>query len=129
MNEKILIADDEPYILHVLAIKLRNAGYRIVTAMDGEEALATGLAEEPDLIITDYQMPRLSGLELCREYNRQAGRTIPAMLITAREFDIDLNIIATGGIAVVMAKPFSPRQVVQTVERLLNENATTTARI
>ena len=111
MSKKILIADDEPYILHVLAMKLRNAGYIVVTASDGEEALALCLAEAPDLIITDYQMPYLNGLQVCRQYFEQTVRSVPAMLITARQFDIDVRKINESGVGILMAKPFSPRQL------------------
>ncbi len=121
MNKKILIADDEPYILHVLAMKLRNAGYIVVTASDGEEALALCLAEAPDLIIADYQMPYLNGLQVCRQYFEQTVRSVPAMLITARQFDIDVRKINESGVNIMMAKPFSPREVVQTVRSLLEE--------
>jgi two-component system alkaline phosphatase synthesis response regulator PhoP len=121
MSKKILIADDEPYILHVLAMKLRNAGYIVVTASDGEEALALCLAEAPDLIITDYQMPYLNGLQVCRQYFEQTVRSVPAMLITARQFEIDVRKINESGVGILMAKPFSPREVVQTVQRLLEE--------
>src|SRR4051794_10345862 len=66
-NKTILVADDESHILHVVSLKLRNAGYRVVTARDGQEALELATAERPDLLITDYHMPQLSGLELCQK--------------------------------------------------------------
>lgn len=121
MAEKIIIADDEMHILHILAIKLRNAGYEVFTAGDGEEAFHICVAQTPNLIITDYQMPFLNGLELCAAYREQSGRTIPAMLITAREYDISVDDLAALGIEVVMTKPFSPREVVQVVRRLLEK--------
>ncbi len=122
MSEKIVIADDEVYILYVLAIKLRNAEYEVLTASDGSEALELCLAEPPNLIIADYQMPGMNGLELCREYHRLTRRRVPAMLITAREFDVDDSLLAESSVEAVVAKPFSPRQVVRTVGRLLNSN-------
>jgi len=73
----ILVADDETHILHVVSLKLRNAGFTVITARDGQEALDLALSEVPDLLITDYHMPQLSGLELCRrlktEYRAAAG--------------------------------------------------------
>jgi two-component system alkaline phosphatase synthesis response regulator PhoP len=122
MPWKVLIADDEPYIVHVLAIKLRNAGYEVFTAADGEEAVQACLAEEPDVIITDYQMPYLSGPELCREYRKRSGRTVPALLITAREFDVDPEHLEETGVEMVLAKPFSPRQVLDEIETMLMKN-------
>ena len=75
MNEKrILVADDETHILHVVSLKLRNAGYHVLTARDGQEALEMAQSEKPDLIITDYHMPMLSGLELCRRLKQDPAK-------------------------------------------------------
>ena len=75
MAEKtILVADDESHILNVVSLKLRNAGFRVITAADGQEALEVAIADKPDLLITDYHMPRLSGIELCRRL-KQDPRT------------------------------------------------------
>ena len=71
-NKTILVADDESHILHVVSLKLRNAGYRVVTARDGQEALELAQQEHPDLLITDYHMPQLSGLELCQRLQQAA---------------------------------------------------------
>ena len=64
-----MVADDESHILHVVSLKLRNAGFEVITAADGQEALELAIAERPDLLITDYHMPQLSGLELCQKLN------------------------------------------------------------
>jgi len=120
MNGKILVADDEAHILHVVSMKLRNAGYEVITAMDGEEALELCTAELPDLVITDFQMPFLSGLELCRSLRAQEEtRDIPAMMLTARGFDISTEEMTEARISAVLAKPFSPREVLQKVNELL----------
>lgn len=119
--KKILIVDDEPYILHILALKLCNAGYTVLTAADGEEAMELALSEDPDLIITDYQMPYMDGLQLCCELQKRGGRSVPAMLITAREFDINDEMADKSGVIVVLAKPFSPQQVVDIAQDLLSE--------
>lgn len=120
MPQKILIADDEPCIVHVLAIKLRNAGFDVYSACDGEEALELCLSETPDLIVTDYQMPFLTGLDVCREYRSHTGADlVPAILLTARDFDVDPQLAEEVGIRTVLAKPFSPRQVVEAIEQLL----------
>lgn len=120
--KKILIVDDEPCILHILALKLRNSGYVVLTAVDGEEALELSLSEDPDLIIADYQMPYMDGLQLCSEYRRRSGRLVPAMLITARNFDIEDKLVEKSGVAIVLAKPFSPQQVVDIAQDLLSES-------
>ena len=122
MVKKILIVDDEAHILHVLSMKLANAGYEVLTAMDGDEALELCSGDLPDLVITDYQMPARSGLELCKAL-RADPRTkdIPAIMLTARGFDIEPNDMAAAGIAVVLAKPFSPREVLRCVVGLLDK--------
>src|SRR5712671_5197312 len=77
----ILVADDESHILHVVSLKLRNAGFRVVTARDGQEALELAQQEHPDLLITDYHMPQLSGLELCQRLKQDPATThIPAIM-------------------------------------------------
>jgi len=124
MSEKILVADDEAHILHVVSMKLRNAGFEVITAVDGEEALELCVSELPDLLITDFQMPFLSGLELCKRLRSlDETRHIPAMMLTARGFDIEPEEMSEAGIAAVLAKPFSPREVLQNVQQLL-EGAT-----
>jgi len=120
MSAKILVADDEAHILHVLAMKLRNAGYEVITAMDGEEALDLCSAEKPDMIITDYQMPFISGLEFCTEIQASnLAPGVPILMLTARGFDISPEQRARAGLKAVLAKPFSPREVLEKVSELL----------
>ncbi len=122
MSMTVLVADDEAHILHVVSMKLRNAGYEVITAMDGEEALELARAEHPDVIITDYQMPILSGLEFCRALREaDATRGIPAIMLTARGFDIEPAEMQEAGIATVLAKPFSPREVLEKVRGLTQQ--------
>jgi two-component system alkaline phosphatase synthesis response regulator PhoP len=121
-DKKILIVDDEPYIVHVLTMKLTNAGYAVVTAGDGEEGLDVAVAERPDLIVTDYQMPCMDGLTMCRRYMKQSGQTTPAVVITAREFDIEPGSLDGTGVQAVLPKPFSPRHVVEMIDQLLQDS-------
>ena len=65
MTYRILVVDDETHILQVLSLKLRNSGFEVSTAVDGEDALRQALDNPPDLIITDIQMPYMNGIELC----------------------------------------------------------------
>jgi DNA-binding response OmpR family regulator len=124
---RIHIVDDEPYILHVLAIKLTNAGFEVLTSPDGQEALRVVRAESPEMLITDFQMPHMDGLALA-ETCRQDGMTaMPILLITAREFDLPPQRVKACGIARVLAKPFSPRQVVRVVRELLDLSPASTA--
>lgn len=128
MEKRIIVADDEAHILHIVSMKLRNAGFEVITAMDGEEALELCRSEKPDMLITDYQMPYMSGLELCLELRKDdATRDIPALMLTARGFDIESEEMQAAGISTVLAKPFSPREVLQTVKEMIGAIETVAA--
>ncbi len=118
----ILVADDETHILNVVSIKLQNAGFHVLTAEDGAEAYAQAVTGRPDVIITDFQMPRLSGLELaCKLHRDPMTRDIPILLLTARGFDLPDRDRAADNVRRVLAKPFSPRQILRCVQELLDE--------
>ena len=121
MSEKtILVADDESHILNVVSLKLRNAGFRVLTASDGQEALDIALAERPDLLITDYHMPQLSGLELCRRLKQEpATESMPAIMLTARGYHLEPHDTEQSGILKMLSKPFSPRHLLATVNEVL----------
>ena len=124
LPKKILAVDDEVHILHVVSLKLRNAGFEVVTAQDGDEAMGTFLAERPDLVITDYQMPHLSGVEFCTALRQDHGVTdLPIIMLTARGFDLDEGEMTQAGITCVLEKPFSPREILACVEELLGQPA------
>jgi CheY-like chemotaxis protein len=128
MSERtILVADDESHILHVVSLKLRNAGYRVITARDGAEALELAQYEHPHLLITDYHMPQLSGIELCQRLKQDpATADIPAIMLTARGYSLEPGDTEKSGILRMLSKPFSPRQLLATVEEVLG-TATTQA--
>jgi len=126
MGEKktILVADDETHILHVVSLKLRNAGFIVITARDGQEALEMAQQEKPDLVITDYHMPHLSGLELCQRLKQDpATSAIPAIMLTARGYQLDPADTEQSGILRMLSKPFSPRQLLTTVNEVLERAA------
>ena len=123
-NKTILVADDESHILHVVSLKLRNAGFNVVTARDGQEALELAQQSRPDLLITDYHMPQLSGLELCQRL-KQAKQTsgIPAIMLTARGYHLEPADTEKNGILRMVSKPFSPRHLLATVNEVLEQVA------
>jgi len=122
MTKRIIVADDEAHILHVVSMKLRNAGYEVQTAEDGEEALELCQADPPAMLITDYQMPYMTGVELCKALRQcEATKGVPAMMLTARGFDIEPPEMIEAGIAAVLAKPFSPREVLSRVVDLVGQ--------
>jgi two-component system, OmpR family, alkaline phosphatase synthesis response regulator PhoP len=125
MSEKtILVADDESHILHVVSLKLRNAGFKVITARDGQEALEMAQAQHPDLLITDYHMPMLSGLELCQRLKQDARTSdIPAIMLTARGYHLEPRDTEQSGILRMLSKPFSPRHLLSTVNEVLEGKA------
>jgi len=125
MSEKtILVADDESHILHVVSLKLRNAGFKVLTARDGQEALEVAQQQHPDLLITDYHMPQLSGLELCQRLKQDAATAdIPAIMLTARGYHLEPQDTQQSGILRMLSKPFSPRHLLSTVNEVLEGRA------
>lgn len=123
MQQKtILVADDETHILNVVSVKLQNAGFRVITAEDGAEAYTLACSARPDLIITDYQMPILSGVELCSKLLADAAtRHIPAIMLTARGFAMSEQDMKLQNVRQVIDKPFSPREVLASVNQLLSK--------
>src|SRR5437764_7378748 len=123
-EKKILVCDDESHILNVVSLKLRNAGFTVLTADDGQEALDLAQQERPDLVITDYHMPLLSGLELCRRLKQNPATTsIPAIMLTARGYHLEPRDTRDSGIRRMLSKPFSPRHLLQTVNEVLEGRA------
>lgn len=119
-GKRILVCDDEPHIIHVVAAKLRNAGFEVMTAADGQQGFEMACQAPPDLLITDYQMPYLSGLELCARL-RAEPRTaqIAVVMLTARGYSLTESDLATTNIRTVLVKPFSPREVLKTAQEIL----------
>lgn len=125
---KVLVVDDEVQYLDVLAFKFRNAGLDVLTARDGEEALVTALAERPALIVSDYQMPLLDGMGLCRKLReRPETAGTPFILLTAHGLDIEDDAIGKAGVTAIVSKPFSPRELLARATALLNQPQATAA--
>lgn len=124
MTKKVLVADDEVHIIHVVAIKLRNNGYEVVTADNGAEAFALACEDKPDIIVTDYQMPRMTGLELV-ERLRQCEQTkdTPVIMLTARNFAISQQQREELQISECISKPFSPKELLGNIEDVLHQQA------
>jgi two-component system alkaline phosphatase synthesis response regulator PhoP len=118
--QRILVVDDEAHIVQVLSLKLRNAGYDVLTAVDGEEGYEVAIKQRPDLIITDFQMPYMTGLELCKALaSNTATASIPVLLLTARGYALDPEDLSIGNIRDVLSKPFSPRAIVDQIQRIV----------
>jgi CheY-like chemotaxis protein len=121
-SKKVLVVDDEIHIVHVVAIKLRNNGYDVVTACNGAEAFEIACREKPDIIVADHQMPVMSGIELVEKLRGiEATKDIPVILLTARSFAIEDKQRKDLKILQCLNKPFSPKELLENIEDVLYE--------
>lgn len=121
MTKSILICDDEPHVTQLLALNLEEAGFRVRDAPNGLRALELACEERPDLLITDFQMPLMNGLELARRLREEdATADVPILMLTSRSHRVDDAELARTSIVRLLPKPFSPREVTQEVLRLLS---------
>ena len=119
-GKKVLVVDDEVHIVHVVAIKLRNNGYEVISADNGEEAYELACREKPDIIVTDYQMPVMTGLELVEKLRQyEETQDIPVIMLTARSFAIPKEQQEELRISDCLSKPFSPKELLGNIEDVL----------
>lgn len=121
-GKTILAVDDEAHILHVVSLKLQNAGFNVITAKDAEEGFDSAAGVPIDLVITDYQMPGMSGLDLAKKLHNEPGKKqLPVMLLTAHGLALEQVELAQAGVSVCLSKPFSPRDLLAKVNELLEQ--------
>ncbi len=119
-DKTVLVVDDEIHIVHVVAIKLRNNGYEVISADNGVEALETALRDKPDIIVTDYQMPAMTGLELVGKLREhEETKNTPIIMLTARSFAISQEQKDELKIQGCLSKPFSPKELLGNIEDIL----------
>ena len=123
-ERKVLVADDEIHIIHVVAIKLRNNGFEVISAANGAEAFKLACEEKPDIIVTDFQMPVMTGLQLVEKL-RQCEQTkdIPVIMLTARGFAVEDGQKKDLQISELLSKPFSPKELLRSIEDILYQRA------
>ena len=120
MNANILIADDEPNQLELMSFNLSNAGYSIIKATNGKEAIELIENHSPDLIILDWMMPKMSGIDVCRTLrSRSETKQIPIIILSARSEDSDKSLGLDTGADDYISKPFSPKELISRVKALL----------
>ena len=126
---KILVVDDEPDAVELIKFNLKAAGYEVVKAADGEEALKKARGLIPDLILLDLMLPEVDGLEVCKILRRDARvSAIPIIMLTAKAAEIDRVLGLELGADDYVTKPFSPRELVLRVKRLLRAGQATGAK-
>jgi two-component system, OmpR family, alkaline phosphatase synthesis response regulator PhoP len=118
MDKKVLVVDDEPSISTLLQYNLNQAGFEVITAMDGEEGLQKAIAERPDILVLDLMLPKMDGIEVCKQLRQQKVMT-PILMLTAKDDEFDKIIGLELGADDYMTKPFSPREVVARVKAIL----------
>ena len=119
-NKKILIIDDEAYIRRVLELKLKNRGYHVLTAVNGEEGLAAIKEQQPDVVVSDIMMPKLDGKTLCEKTNPiKKKRPFLTIIVTARINPEERDWISQMTDTLFMEKPFSPNKIVDAIAKYL----------
>jgi two-component system, OmpR family, alkaline phosphatase synthesis response regulator PhoP len=118
MSKKVLVVDDEQSIVTLLTYNLEQAGFTVVTANDGEEAIEKVASEQPAFIILDLMLPKLDGVEVCKQLRQQKVMT-PILMLTAKDDEFDKVLGLELGADDYMTKPFSPREVVARVKAIL----------
>lgn len=110
---KILVVDDEPYILRSLTFVLRKEGFDVREAHSGKEALEVFKQEAPQLVFLDVMMPEMNGFDVCREIKSDPSTKVKVVMLTARGQDTDRSRGLSAGADEYLTKPFSPSRVVE----------------
>ncbi|MGM7702300.1 response regulator transcription factor [Pseudalkalibacillus sp. Hm43] len=120
-DKKILVIEDEESINTLLQFNLEQAGFNVLTAMDGASGLKLAQEENPDLIVLDLMLPEMDGLDVCKNL-RQSQHLIPILMLTAKDDEFDKVLGLELGADDYMTKPFSPREVVARVKAILRRS-------
>jgi two-component system, OmpR family, alkaline phosphatase synthesis response regulator PhoP len=120
-QRKILVVDDERHIVRLIQVNLERAGYQVVTAFDGKEALKKVDAEKPDLVVMDVMMPYMDGFEALKNLQANpATRDIPVVMLTAKAQDADIFRGWSSGVSAYLTKPFNPLELLTFVKRIFS---------
>jgi two-component system phosphate regulon response regulator PhoB len=120
VKPKILVVDDEPEAVELVEFNLKQAGFDVVTAADGNEALKKAKAGVPALIVLDLMIPEVDGLEVCKQLRRdEATSAIPIIMLTAKAAEVDRVVGLELGADDYVTKPFSPRELNLRIKKLL----------
>jgi DNA-binding response OmpR family regulator len=120
---RALVVDDEPSLRRVVAGYLENEGFEVITAPDGEQALAAARRDPPDVIVLDLMLPGIDGIEVCRQLRTFTDAYV--IMLTARSEEVDTLIGLSVGADDYMTKPFSPRELTARIRGLLRRPHTT----
>jgi DNA-binding response OmpR family regulator len=118
---RVLIVDDEPNLRHSLSYALRQEGYEVAAAEDGERALELFRESKPDLVVLDVMLPKIDGLAVCRAIRRESE--VPVIMLTARSTELDTIVGLEVGADDYLAKPFSTRELIARIRAALRRAA------
>jgi len=125
VKPKILVVDDEPDAVELIEFNLKGAGFDVLTAADGEEALRLARGHVPDLVLLDLMLPEVDGLEVCKILRRDSTTaSLPIVMVTAKAGELDRVLGLELGADDYVTKPFSPRELVLRVKNLLRRRST-----
>jgi two-component system alkaline phosphatase synthesis response regulator PhoP/two-component system response regulator VicR len=120
-SKKIMAVDDERHIVRLIQVNLERAGYQVVTAFDGPDALKKADAERPALIVLDVMMPKMDGFEVLKRLQANPEtRGIPVIMLTAKAQDADVFRGWSSGVSAYLTKPFNPLELITFVKRILS---------
>ncbi len=120
--KKVLIVDDEPFILMIVEDKLKKAGYHVITRRTSSNAMALVKKETPDLVIMDWMLPGISGLDICKSLGEDPEtRGIPVFMLTAKGQEADEVQGYQCGIKQYITKPFSPKALLKLIEETIGK--------
>ena len=123
MNSSILIADDEPNQVELISYNLQKSGFKTILAKNGQEVLDKTFEHKPDLLILDWMMPLISGIEVCRILRgKKETKILPIIILSARSDDIDKSLGLDSGADDYLSKPFSPKELISRVKALLRRS-------
>lgn len=122
---KVLVVDDESSIVTLLKYNLEEAGFEVITANDGLEGLNKALEEKPDVILLDWMLPHMDGMEVCKELRIKKVQ-IPIIMLTAKDEEFDKVLGLELGADDYMTKPFSPREVTARVKAMIRRSGIST---
>ncbi len=129
MKPKILVVDDEPDAVELVEFNLKQAGFEVVTAADGAEALRKARSVQPALVILDLMLPEVNGLEVCKLVRRDPATSgVPILMLTAKAAEIDRVLGLELGADDYVTKPFSPRELILRVKKLLERGQSSKGR-
>lgn len=118
MPRKILIVDDEPFMLRLIQHHLENAGYQMIKARNGREAVEAAIRENPCLVVMDAMMPNMDGLTALRQLKQEPStRDIPVIMLTANPHKYSQEDAESSGAAIFLTKPFSPTQLLEEIRK------------